>query len=365
MDLLTFIQQLEDEGTIDAIARNPRTQFGTRTRRMLGATLLPERPVTENAYREENIRYRSVIANAGTRYSPVQLKKGVLAGSFEVFLAESDIGSEFTGQQYDALLNFLRNNASMSAMASLVRWLTTTVAIPLTEWNERARWQAIVDAVVQLRGNNGYTEDVAYSDPAGHRVAVGGDWWDPAYDPFDDIFAGAQILTDKGFTVSRIFTSRRIVGALATNPNVATRTNRIVVSASGQIGGINGRVSLADINAALQADGLPVLELNDLSYRTSTGTGRFLKDNVFVMVATTGRDEALDLADGRVEVLPDTLGYTAIGRPTGQNRPGRVIMATPFRNKPPRIEGEGWQTSLPVITEPEAIVVLKDIDPAP
>ena len=78
------------------------------------------------------------------------------------------------------------------------------------------------------------------------------------------------------------------------------------------------------------------------------------------MLATTGRDATLDLGDSE-QLLTDTLGYTAIGRAAGQAQPGRVVRMEAFDNKPPRIEGEAWQTSLPVITEPEAIGVIAAI----
>jgi hypothetical protein len=37
------------------------------------------------------------------------------------------------------------------------------------------------------------------------------------------------------------------------------------------------------------------------------------------------------------------------------------VRAEHKEDKPPRIEAQGWQTSLPVITEPEAIGVLTGI----
>jgi hypothetical protein len=33
----------------------------------------------------------------------------------------------------------------------------------------------------------------------------------------------------------------------------------------------------------------------------------------------------------------------------------------PREDKPPRVESEGWQTSLPVLMEPEAVVVINSI----
>lgn len=355
-----LLQKMLADNVARRIGLNPRAQFGTKRRRYIGAELLPERRVKDNMYTEQGIKYRTVIANAGTRYSPSQKKGGALVGSMEVKLAESDIASELTAQDYDALLDLLNRNQSMDAMASIVRFLDSTVNLPLVELLEKWRWEAIVDAKVKLRGDSGYSEDVSYSDPTGHRLDVLSDWNDPTVDPFDDIFSMVEMLAGKGFEVGRITSSRRVVGILGRNEKVRTRTSKITVS-NGNITATPGRATIAEINGALQADGLPPIEMYDLQYRTSTGTGRFLPNDVMVFTCFTGRDEQLDLGDGNHELLPDTLGYTGIGRPAGQSGAGRVLRMEHFTNKPPRIEAEGWQTGLPVIIEPESIGVLKGI----
>jgi hypothetical protein len=79
-----------------------------------------------------------------------------------------------------------------------------------------------------------------------------------------------------------------------------------------------------------------------------------------LFVSFTGQDRNIDLGDND-RVAAETLGYTAVGRGVGQAGPGRVVIANAFDDKPPRIHAEGWQTSLPVITEPEAIAVITDI----
>ena len=360
-DIQTLVNEAQTTGLVDQLARNPQTQFGRPARRYIGAELMPERTVESNEYTEDRVSYRSVIANAATRYSPVQHKGGALVGSVRVTLAESDIGSELTSREYDALLRIVASRPTMEGMAQLINFLETTVNIPLAEWNERARWQAIVSALVQLRGDNEYTEDVAYSNPAGHRFACAGVWSNDATDPMVDIFAGAKILTDKGFTVGRIITSRRVVNILAGNAKVKARTGRLIVNTSGQISGSIGRITAAELSQLLQSDGLPPLEMYDLVYRTMTGSARFMPDTVMVLVATTGRDENIDLGDTRIESLPDTLGYTAIGRPAGQSVPGRKIRSEAKEDKPPRVESQGWQTSLPVMLDPEAVVVINTI----
>lgn len=368
MDLLTLLKDARAAGQFDSIINDGRAQFDADADgnpRYIGATLLPEQTVEANKYREEAIRYRTVIANSGTRYSPTQMKGGNIVGSMDVELGESDIARELSGREYDALLRYLGNGASMEAMASILRWSDSMLLRALLDYNELQRWQAIVAGSVTRVGSNAYTETVTYANPSNHRSQVSGGttgsptgWYDPTHDPFDDIFTKADLLMSKGYTVNRIVTSRKLVSVLSRHPLVRARVGIVTVNASGQIQGAAGRATLDAINGALMADGLPPVEVYERQYRTETGTGRFLPDTAFVMLGTTGRNDTVDLGDSEPLMVRETLGYVAIGRPAGQAAPGRVMRVEAFENKPPRVEGEAWQTSLPVITEPEAIGVL-------
>lgn len=362
-DLSSLLRDLRRDGTLDRIGNNTLSQFGTRNRQRLGARILPVRQVPFNQFTEDQIRYRSVIANAGTRYSPVQLKGGALVGAFDVKLAEQDIGSQLTSRDFDALRRYLARGSSVEAMAALVNFIDTTIVQPLDDWNERAIWQAIVSATVQLRGDNEYTEDVAYSNPANHRAAAGGTWSSDAYDPMTDVFAMAQLLASKGFEVAEIYSSRNVMSILGGNEKIATRANsRLTVSPSGQLGSVIGRVTAAEINGILNADGLPPVTVYDLTYQTSTSTGRFLPSDVMVFIGRTGdsADVVVPGADD-LEPLDNVIGYMAVGTAAGQDTPGRVIEVEAFSRKPPRVECEGWQTALPIITQPEAIAVITGI----
>lgn len=363
MDIVSLVERLHDEGALKDIAMNPRLQFGTPQRTYPMATVLPEQPVEENAYTETSIRYRTMVANDGSRYSPVQRKKGALVGEFDVKLADSDIGDEFTAREYEALLKILNRNDEMGSLTSVIRWVDTVLNRPLLERNEKARWDAVVNASVVLMGNAGYRETINYSNPVNHRSAASLVWSNNANDPWVDITAKIQLLADKGFKVNRIFSSRRVVNILALNDKVRTRTARIQVNvANGAFTTSPRRATLAEVNEALVADGIPAIEIYDEVYRTMTGTGRFLADTVMVFICTTGRDQSIDLGDGVNTIfLPNTLGYTAIGKAVGQTSPGRVIKVRAYDDKPPRIDGQAWQTSLPVITEPEAIAVITGI----
>jgi hypothetical protein len=233
----------------------------------------------------------------------------------------------------------------------------------LEELREVYRWQAIEDASILRKGANNYRETIAYSNPSGSRVTLAHAWSDVAIDPFDDIFDRQTYLANKGFQASRIFASRSVVGIMAMNPNVRTRVGTVRTDVAGGMTVQSGRASLASINAALADEQLPPIEINDQIYHTQTGTGRFIRVDSMIFVSTTGRDVTYDLGDeqGNVELLPNTLGYYGVGRAAGQASPGRVIQAKFKDDKPPRIEAQGWETGAPVITEPDAITVIKGI----
>jgi hypothetical protein len=361
-DLNALIGEMIADGRFRDLATNRAAQFGRPTRRYLGATLLPERTVTQNMFREWNVRYRTVIANDGTRFSPVQLKGNAITGSMLVELAHQDIGNELTGPDYDALIELLQQNITMEAAAQIINFADTMLNLPLVEKTEKQRWEAIVDASVPLTGDNGYSETVSYPNPSGHRAAASDSWSDDTHDPFDDIATMADLLQGKGYTVGRMITSRPVLSILANNALVKARAGLGVVNVGGTLTVAQQRATQAAINEALDRDGLPAIETYDLQYRTQTGTGYFLKRDVFVMVAETGRDMEIDLGDEEPVLMPNTLGYAAIGRATGQATPGRVIRVEPKMDKPPRVQGEAWQTSLPVLQDPEAVAVITDID---
>lgn len=361
-DLLSVLAAMQKSQEFAALTRNTETQFGTENRAYLGAELLPNVEQDQNSYVEESVRFRTVIANDGGRYNPVQLKAtGVGTASFRVDLGYQDVGSQFTGRDYDAFLRLLNRDAEMRAMMQLIRWVDATVNLALEEKIEVARWQALVNCQVTRVGDGGYSEIIQYANPVGSRVATGGNWTSTSYDPWPDIVNRVLYLRRKGYTVNRIITSFQVMQVLLSNPNIATRANRAVIDANGQLRGMAGLLSIQDLNALAAANGMPNFETYDLSYNTTTGSGRFFPNDAMMFIASTGRDEELEWGDP-VLLVPDTLGYTGIGTGVGQTEPGRVIYANPFlTTKPPRIECEGWQASLPVITEPDAIAMITGI----
>lgn len=359
MDLGQLLSDIRADGTLYTLARNVYAQFGVPNRRYIGAELLPDQTVEENMYREENIRYRTIIANDGSRYSPVQRKKGTLIGAVEVVLGDSDIGSEFTGKDYDSLLRII-NSAPMSAAVQITNWVDMVIVRALIELAEKHRWEAIINGSYVRNGNNGFTETITFPQPTGHRANALGTWSNNTYDPFADITAMVNLLNSKGYTVNRIITRRPVISILSQNAIMRSRIGLTTLSPGVLAGVAPGFVDRAALNNILGRDGLPPIEEYNLQYRTSTGTQYFLPGNTMVFVCQTGRDVTLDLGDA-LQPIQHTLGYHAVGRATGEQEPGRVVRLFPYEDKPPRIDGQGWQTTMPVITEPEAIAVISNI----
>lgn len=372
MNIAAFVQALRANNTLFTIAQDPTAQFGTATRRYIGAELLPERPVSQNDYREEKINYRTIVANAATRYSPSQLKGGVYQGSFDVHLAHQNIGSQFTAQDYDVLVRLLRgagafsgpllqSQPGMAAVVQLTNWLDTVIVRALVEVLEAYRWQAMVTGTVTLTGDNGFNDTITYPRYPDLHAAAAGNWSDITYDPFNDIFARVTALGNRGVVPARMITGRQALNKMLGNPNVRARVGKVVVSTTGQIKGTTGAATLAEVNRALAEDGIPPIEVYDLMYQTEDGAKFFLPRDAMLIAGATGQDEVIDLGNAQFETLENTLGYVGMGIAVGQAVPGRFIRMEAKDDLPPRVQAEGAQTSSPVITAPEGFSTITGI----
>lgn len=361
-DLQTLIRGLIDDGSLALIRDNPLAQFGPRNRPYLGATLLPERIVSQNIYREMSIQYRTVIANDGERYSPAQIKSsGQLVGEFLVELGNQDIALEMDANTYDAILMALAGgNPNMQSAANNIVRLADSAVAALAMLNEKQRWQAIVDSAVVREGDNGFGQTIAYVNPANHRAAAGDAWTDDSYDPYEDILERQSLLADKGYTLRRIITSTRVMNILARNEQMSRRfaPARVLSDAT-----YFGTLDRSGIDAGFRANGLPVIETYDALWRDQTSSGRMLSDSVMVFIAATDEEADAEIANGDTYLpnLTDLIGYHAIGRPVGQPTSGRVLRLFAREDKPPTVMAEAWQTALPVITHPEAIATITGI----
>lgn len=381
-DIATLLAELHEKEFPRVMNGNPLAQFGEpNLPPLLGPTLLPERTVDENSYYETAIRYRTEIANDGTAYSPVQMKGSALVGSMKVDLVgHADVGSDFTSNEYDQLSKMLASGRDFEAMATLVQWVNSQLLMPLVHKNEKYIWDAIVDAQIVRVGDNGFTETVAYSNPPNHRrtltssgtTANPAGWYETdvtdTYDPWEDIYERINLLTEKGYSVSRIITSRSRFQVLARHHFTHARLGPVIKFGSNELIG-PGQVTLAAVNGILAQDGLPPIELFDRRYNTATGSFRFMPEDAMVFIGNTANTYQIDLGDdsnliaqnggSRFLSISNAIGYLAVGRTAGSPTPGRVIHTELRERKPKAIYGEAYQTTIPVITEPEAIAVLR------
>jgi len=359
----TFLEQLIEQGRVDAVMTNEFAQFGIEPRQYIGAQIMPEQLQEDNEYRETEVYYRTVIASSSSRYSPAQVREGgVIGGEMLVELGESDISKTLTGKRYDDMVEYLNQSADL-ASEEMLNWVNSMLNMALVEFNEKQRWECLINAAVDIV-INGSERTVSYPDPAGHRVAAAGDWTSDTYDPMDDVFSMQQFLRAKGYVIEGIYTSHEVMTTLRQNPNVAKRSGNVMSLNTTDSEIYVQNIQNSDVQNVFDQNNLPTPQEYNLNYYTEDGTPkRFLPKDAMVFVCRTGNETEVRLSadpDQR-RMLRDTVGYTGIGTPAGQPTPGRAFDLQAQSDKPPRIEGDAWQTSLPVLTNPEAIGVINDI----
>lgn len=361
-DIGTLFLAMERAGRFTALANNPRVQFGPRDEPFIGAQLLPEQTVTENFYEETQIRYKTFVANDNTRYSPPTPKEGALVGSFFVFLSEQDTATELTSREYDVIRRYLRIGGTMEAAARVIQWSERGLVRPLAIKNEVMRWQAIELTQVTRRGANNFTEQINYSNPTGHRIPLGVPFSDDTADPFDSIVERQQFLRGKGIRLRAIYTSTNVMNLIANNAKVRARLGPVIVTQGGAFLNVPGNPTNDALAGLFRSFGLPVPIVYDAIYETQTGAVRYISDDVMIFIGATEREAVIPLSGAEMPlILPSTLGYLGVGVAAGQDAPGRATWVEWKRDKPPRGVGQSWQTSLPVIQDPEAIATLQSI----
>ncbi|MGL5926361.1 major capsid protein [Chroococcidiopsis sp.] len=361
-DIFALHREIVEEGHLETLARDPRIQFGTPARRYIGAEILPDRPVTENQFTESDIRYFTSPANDATRYSEPQMKQVAQAATFDVKLGELDIAAQLTGRDFDNIRKIAIANPT-GAKNQLIAWLNTGLNLSLVEKVEIQRWNALLDAAVQIVGTNGKVSTVPLDNPVGHRITVPSGTtaaptgWYGNEDPMDAIFAMKTFLSGKGYELLRVIGDSEITNALVTNPVMQSRLGTLTI-AGGELTSRVGLVSKQALDAYIQSFGIPAIEEYNLTYRTQIGTGFFKRRGTLAFICATGRSETIDNGDATLSVLENVAGYNAVGLAVGEDNPGRVIRTEARNLKPIGIYGQAFQTSFPVLTEPEGVGVL-------
>lgn len=365
--LLAYLKATQD---IEQLTGSLMTQWGPSSRRMMSADLLPPRRVMDNSSTVEDVRYRTVAALDGTRYSPAQrVDGGELWGRVHYELGHSDILRSIEGPKWDAINDYLNRQMGPQAAVALVGYFNTMIIQALVEHDELAAWDAIVYNAVTRRGNNGYYEYVEGPTLTGHRVDASVDWTDAETDPWvSDIIPRIRFLTNLGYARSgiRVYTSEAVMQTLADHPTTANRLLTGTLATSQTAQEALGWVAESDVALILQRKlGVRSVQTNDMRIMTKTGDRRVYPEDHMTFVASTGRDEVVvynedDPTD--VRVVRDTLGFMGIGKPAASARPGRRSSLQAYLDqKDARIDMQGWQATGPVILDPTAITDIGSI----
>jgi hypothetical protein len=372
-DLLGLVSYLLERREFQRIANNLLAQWGPRDRPLLGPRFLPPRFLDENEGTIDEVRIRTVAAKDGTRYSPAQkVGRAQMFGSIRYRLGHSDLLTEFTGSDYDALVKWLNQNLSMTAAARLLGLFNTGLVQALVEHDELKIWEAIQFNSVRLRGDNGYFQYEEGPELAEHFVDLSATpWLDPDVDPWEHIFAAVNRLVDLGFDKGGIRTvyTNRVGNALRNNPNTADRAGKSVVTTNGagqvQAVRLTSLVSGQDLTGIFEAEGLQAPVEYDRRITTETGEVRAYAEGHMSLIASTGMTEEVRFNQDNpadVRLVGDTLGFLGVGKPNGQTMPMRETFVRAYtEQKDKRVEAEGSQATGPVILMPQARVELSGI----
>lgn len=372
-------EDLQEERYFERLQIDPQAQFGSEQQPLLGAQLLPERLVEENAYEETQVRYKVKPALDNNRYSPSQKQKsGHLIGSFRVDLGDTDTQKDLTGKDFDDLRKLLMRGGDRQALAQVLRWTDVELLQPHVIKNEIQRWQALLLGETTRKTANGVMEAISYYRPNDHIVTIPGGtqgspqgWHLDSYDPFNDIEAGKEKLQGLGYGLVGMYASPYLGRVLRTNDQVVSRNGRNQHNSNSLV----ARVSDSTLSLLLEEEDYTGITLYNGGYESDTGFKRYMDVEAgydyLIMVGGTQREYDLasdyvgatgldisDFTDGAI-VLPDTLGYYAVGKNAGQDSSGRTITTWMNDKKPIGMGGESYQAGLPVLTDPQAYYVIR------
>lgn len=367
-NLSELVSWMNDSGQFSALANNNISQFGLGNDRLLGATILPERQDTENAFSDSGMSIEGEIGQSGADYSPAQLNKAFGEFSFDYRLGKIDAATQLVGRDIENIIQYLSkqrpSNSPVETSATiLTQWFDRGVTASLAKVIEHQRWQCLIDGVVKRRGANGYAEDVTYPFPAGHitTVAASGTlaapagWYsrDPltAADALEDLLAAKQRLNDQGFTLNRIISRSSIRSVFMRNGKV--RRNALP-------DGATRSTTQNDVDALLRSHELPAWETYDgvFKYRDPANSAilksvGYLERATFdpvILLASTTLEAQIDLGRENILTLPNTMGVYSLGRPEGQTQLGKVAKVVLHdATYPPSIYAEVVAKGLPII----------------
>lgn len=364
------------EGDIRRLELDPFVQFGKSMSRKtyLGARFFPERPIYDapnNVITEEEVVFRTIIAEDSGRYDPPARRSATDVKSMEASMGHFDALRDINGQVYDTLIKILDKQGSAAARLKLLGLVDKLLKHALLDKKEKQRWDMIIESMVHVAKANKQEYTVQVDAPAQNRFTSDGFFNDNTFNPFDPIFDAVQILKDHGFgIINAVVSTSKPISAMRNNEIVQRRTGGMQVdTVNNSVTPVTGVPTNARINAILSEQGIPPITEYDEGYNTEDGFTKYIPEDAIAVIAATDRDEEMILSDGddlllpEILTIPNTLGYYAVGTCQGRTEPGDVIKLFPKENKPVRIEGQAEGVGLPVPVETKAIVIIRGCVP--
>jgi hypothetical protein len=375
-----LLEMLRRDREFSKLLGNLLAQWGPPGKPRMSAIFLPPRLVEKNQDTIEEVNIRTVAAIDGTRHSPAQLvDAGELFGKINYRLGHSDLARQIVGPDYDGVLAWLNRGVPMEAAARVMGMFSTMILDALVDHDELANWEAIFRNEITRRGNNAYFEYEQGPDLSGHRVNASVNWTtqtvdgsgQPTNDPWaSDIIPRIRFLTrlnyDRGGI--RVVLTDRQLQTLAEHPATTRRAFSGSIATGQTIDQASSVMVESDVYSVFRKLGISQdrIYVNDQRIQTRTGETRCTPEDEMAFIASTGRTEEVRFNvdnPSEVRMVENTLGFSAIGVANGMSNPGRQSAQRAFENqKDARIEMEGWQASGPIILNPDAISVIKEID---
>lgn len=363
MDLATLIKKAHEEEKFVELFSDNLTQFigFQNSQPYLGSLLLPDMLKMESKYDEQDLQFKSIIADDSGRYDPATKKKRATRRSLSVAFGHYSIGTDIVANEIDHINELLMMGSDEQAMTYLTNLVRLLGRKALQDKREVHKIDSIVEAKVKLAGANGREFTMNQIDPAGHRFDANGQWSDDTYNPLEeDILKGVDILEELGFNIRGMYCRRKVARILQKNEQVRKEVfgnKDFREPTSVGLEAISDYLSSQRDNTS----DLPPIRTYNKTYDTQTQTKHFLADDVFVIVAQTPRNYEIAVENSENLLIQSTLGYYGIGKPQARTQPGDVVQVRLHDELPMYIEMVAFGCGAPVIQESNAIVVVRGI----
>lgn len=360
-DLKTMLEHLYERGDLEEVRQDARVQFGPPEKERLGATIMPEEDKNSNIFREDHIRFHEFgAARLSDRKSPPQVEdRREEVGSYMVELATMSNAGEFDSDSYDNVKAALQeDNITQEALAEVVDFFAS-LNESLAKKAEVQRWDCLITGSVDKMDGTSLDyphKDETVSEVGQDHIQDAAVKFDGNSDPLQVFENAADLLEAQNYPLGRVIMSKKARRALLRN------TNLVQAYFGTDLGDNRRSLRVSQLNELMDEHDLPEIETYDVRYRDADGNWeRYLDEEAVLFLGETGEERILDVGEQQPRILPNVVGYYAIGIPAGESQATKVLNAEVDPTYPPSISGQAVQVGLPVLQDPFAVVVRTNV----